>query len=125
MMWQHASIHDRRELSHASPDCLLRLQDVLPWNFLQVAEVALGDSKLGEQGFSAPGGLLARAQPQAGSALHHCAVEQSFGGRCCQNGTGFCASPGLSKNHHLLRITAELLNVVAHPFEGGDEIEDS
>ena len=52
-------------------------------------------------------------------------MEQALGRWSAEEGSDFRAAAGLSEDRHVVRVTTEGGDVVAHPLKGGNQIQHS
>ena len=130
---QVGPVHRRAEIvaveqwQRRTPDRARRRRDCsrepLGRNLVQPVEVAARDAEFVQHGFGQRAGALAPAYPDRGAALDHGAVEQAARRRHGQQDADLPAAARLAEDRHVAGIAAEPLDIVAHPFERGDEVE--
>ena len=92
---------------------------------LQFAHLPRLQSQFREQQIRVLHRVLVRRQTKHGSALDDRAMEQPFRARHRHQRRDFSAASGLTEDRDEIRIAAESVDVVAHPLERGDDVEQA
>ena len=90
---------------------------------LQRVELVLGQAKVLQHGIGKPRGAFAFGKAHAGATLHDRLVEEALGARHRQQCAHLPATAGLAEDRDVAGIASEAGGVIAHPLEGGHEIE--
>ena len=101
----------------------LRLDQLVGWDFKQLAPVALFQAQLlegHERSFSRG---LARHHADAGAALDGRLVEEGLRGRHGAEARGFGSAAALAEDHDVVRIAAKCADVAMHPLEAVADVE--
>ena len=127
-----AAVEHRRAAGHAD-HVLFRLEvaghlgerreQPVGRNRLQVPRLVRAQPDLREQQLGLAGRIARIADAQHRAALDDRAVEEPLGVGHREQGRDLPSAAGLAEHGHPGRVAAERLDVVAHPLEGGDDVE--
>jgi hypothetical protein len=92
-------------------------------DFLKFAKILFRDLQLVEQCLGGKRCVIVRDYSYRRTALNHCTVEQTPGSRHREKRPYFPASARFPEDHDATWIAAEVLNVIADPFQRLNDIE--
>ena len=96
--------------------------DLLCSQFVQLVQRAGIEAQSGQELLACSGSFAGRNAGKCRAALGNTAVEQACGRRRCHHCRSFAATPGLTEDGHLIRVAAELGNVVFYPGKSRHQI---
>src|SRR3954454_16410677 len=116
-MWKRMAVdHDVKRLPCSGGE------ELFGRDLLQFIDAMFVEPESGQDPARVFGGVIRRRGAKHGAALDAGLVKQPFGSRHCHQGTDFLSAAGFTEYGYVSRIAAKTRDVVAHPFERGDQI---
>ena len=91
---------------------------------MQPLEVGAAETDLLQYGFRQSVGPRARRHAYCRATLYDCSVEQPVRRRHREEDADLTATTGLAKDRHVAGIAAKAIDILTHPMQRSDEVEN-